>query len=317
MFDFFKKATPKQKKLYTSIAACVAALCLLIELIGWIPGVPFNGWSDILEACGVKQSYLTPEGELEVHFLDVGNADCILVRQGAHNMLIDSGESGYYQFIVDYLDRHGVEKLDLVIATHAHADHIGEMAGIVRTFPIDRFIMAFMPSGSEPTTGVYLEMLEALKERNVEIAEAVAGDVYTLGTAQLQILAPLSEDSDENAMSVVTRLTFGNRAFLFTGDAEAKVEREILTAGYEVRADVLKAGHHGSRTSSSEPFLKRVAPEYVAITCGDGRKYGHPHDEVLERLDAIGAVCYRSNLHGDIVFTTDGESLTVETEKGD
>lgn len=232
-------------------------------------------------------------------------------------MLIDSGEVGDYQKIVDYLDRYGVKKFDLVIATHAHADHIGEMAEIVKTFPIDRFVTAFMPEGKEPTTNVYLSMLEALDERDVSIDEAIPGKTYTLGTAQLQILSPLSEDSDENAMSVVTRLTFGRRAFLFTGDAEAEVEREILTQGFEVKADVLKAGHHGSRTSSSEPFLRAVAPDYAVITCGDGRKYGHPHDEVLERLNAVGSVYYRSNLHGDIVFITDGESLTVETEKGD
>lgn len=317
MFEFFKRATQKQKKLYIAISACVLALCLLIELIGTIPGIPFDGWSDVLEAFGLKQNYLTPEGELEVHFIDVGNADCILVRQGEHNMLIDSGNPGYYQLIVDYLDRHGVEKFDLVIATHAHADHIGEMADIIRTFPVDRFLMAYMPEGKEPTSGVYLSMLEALDERNVTVDEAVAGVTYALGTAQLQILAPLSEDSDENAMSVVTRLTFGRRAFLFTGDAEAKVEREILTRGFEVKADVLKAGHHGSKTSSSEPFLREVSPQYAVITCGDGQKYGHPHDEVLERLEAVGAVYYRANLHGDIVFTTDGETLTVETEKGD
>ena len=315
MFSFFKRASKRQKKLYIAIGACILAVCLLVELIGLIPGVPFNGWSDILEAVGIKQPYLVPEGELEVHFIDVGNADCILIRQGEHNMLIDAGENGMYREIVDYLDRHGVEKFDLVIATHPHADHIGEMAEIIDEYPIDRFVMAYMPEGKEPTSNVYMSMLEALDKHTVEIDEAVPGDTYTLGTAQVQILSPLSDNSDENAMSVVTRLTFGHRAFLFTGDAEAETEREILTYGFDVSADVLKVGHHGSKTSSSEPFLRAVSPEYAVITCGDGSKYGHPHDEAVERLDAIGAEYYRSNLHGDIVFVTDGESLTVETQK--
>lgn len=318
MFDFFKKATKAQKKVYVTIAVCLVAVCLLIELIGMIPGIPFNGWSTILEACGLKQRYLIPEGELEVHFIDVGNADCILVRQGEHNMLIDSGDIGAYQDIVDYLDRHGIKKFDLVIATHPHADHIGEMADIIKAFPIDRFVMSYMPEGKEPTTNVYLSMLEALDERNVPIDEAVPGATYTLGTAQLQVLAPLSEHSDANAMSVVTRLTFGDRAFLFTGDAEEEVEREILTRGFEVKADVLKAGHHGSKTSSSEPFLRKIAPTYAVITCGEGNSYQHPHEEVLERLDDIGATYYRADLCGDIVFTVkDDGSLTVETQKGD
>ena len=315
MFSFFKKASQQQKKRYIAVAACVLAVCLLIELVGLIPGVPFNGWSDVLEAVGIKQPYLIPEGELEVHFIDVGNADCILVRQGEHNMLIDAGETGMYWEIADYLNRHGVEEFDLVIATHPHVDHIGGMTAIIEEYPIDRFVMAYMPEGNESTSSVYLSMLEALDERNVAIEEAVPGDSYTLGTAQMQILSPLSDHFDENAMSIVTRLTFGNRSFLFTGDAEAETEREILTYGFDVSADVLKVGHHGSKTSSSEPFLRAVSPEYAVITCGDGRKYGHPHDETVERLNVIGAKYYRSNLHGDIVFVTDGESLSVETQK--
>ena len=204
-----------------------------------------------------------------------------------------------------------------MIATHPHADHIGEMSEIIDTYPIDRFILAYMPEGKEPTSTVYLAMLEALDRNKVPVSEAVPGDVYNLGTAQLQILSPISEDSDENAMSIVTRLTFGHRAFVFAGDAEAETEREILTYGFDVSADVLKVGHHGSKTSSSEPFLRAVAPKYAMITCGDGRKYGHPHDETVNRLNAIGAAYYRSNQHGDVVFTTDGESITVETQKGD
>jgi beta-lactamase superfamily II metal-dependent hydrolase len=318
MFDFFKKATPKQKKIYISIATVFLAVCLLIELIGMIPGIPFNGWSTILEACGIKQGYLVPEGELEVHFIDVGNADCILVRQGEHNMLIDSGDVGAYNDIVDYLNRHNVKKFDLVIATHPHADHIGEMADIIQNFPIDRFVMSYMPTGKEPTTNVYLSMLEALDERNVPVDEAQPGKTYTLGTARLQILAPISESSDPNAMSVVTRLTFGDRAFLFTGDAEEEVEREILTRGFDVKADVLKAGHHGSKTSSSDPFVRAVAPSYAVITCGEGNSYQHPHDEALERLEDVGATCYRADLCGDIVFTVNEDgAITVETQKGD
>lgn len=318
MFDFFKKATAKQKKIYIAIAACLLAVCLLIELIGMIPGIPFNGWSTIFEACGIKQGYLVPEGELEVHFIDVGNADCILVRQGEHNMLIDSGDIGAYHDIVDYLGRHNIDKFDLVIATHPHADHIGEMADIINAYPIDRFVMAYMPQGKEPTTNVYLSMLEALDTHNVLVDEAEPEKTYTLGTAQLQILSPLSEDSDENAMSVVTRLTFGERAFLFTGDAEEGVEREILTRGFNVKADVLKAGHHGSKTSSSDPFVRAVAPAYAVITCGEGNSYQHPHDEALDRLAAVGATCYRADLCGDIVFTVDENgAITVETQKGD
>lgn len=317
MFRFMGRTTRKQKKFYITVGACLLVISLLIELIGLIPGTAFNGWSTILEVCGLKQRYLIPEGELEVHFIDVGNADCILVRQGEHNLLIDAGDVGTYHEIADYLNRHGIEKLDLVIATHPHADHIGEMADVLRNFPTDRFVLAYMPEGKEPTTNVYISMLEALDEQNISVDEAVPGDTYTLGTAQLQVLAPISEDSDANAMSVVTRLTFGERSFLFTGDAEEEVEREILTRGFDVQADVLKVGHHGSRTSGSEPFLQRVNPTYAVITCGEGNSYKHPHDEVLDRLEAMGVTYYRSDLCGDIVFTvTEDGDLRVETQNG-
>lgn len=313
---FFSKLTKRQKRVVAVVVACFLAVCLLIEVIGRIPGIPFNGWDDIFSALGMSQDAVAPKGKLQVHFLDVGNADCILVRQEEHSMLIDAGEAGDYRTIADYLNRYGVKKLDLVIATHPHADHIGSMAEIIENVPIDRFVMSFMPEGKEPTTATYLSMLEALDAHHIEVEEATPGAIYTLGTAQLQILAPLSEDEDANAISVVTRLTFGKRAFLFTGDAESPVEGQLITQRYDLQADVLKVGHHGSRTSSSAAFLKAVAPQYAVIPCGEDNRYNHPHDEALRRLTAAGVEYYRTDLCGDVVFTTDGVSLTVKTEKG-
>ena len=156
-----------------------------------------------------------------------------------------------------------------------------------------------------------------IDKKDIPVDEAEPGKIYTIGTAQFQIIAPLEEDNDPNAMSVVTRLTFGDRAFLFTGDAEAEVERQILTKGYNVKADVLKAGHHGSSTSTSDPFLRAVDPEVAVITCGTGNSYGHPHDETILRLKDAGVSTYRADMCGDIVITTDGTSLNVQTEKGD
>lgn len=316
MFDFFKRATKTQKKIYITIAVVLILICLLIEVLGRIPGVPFNGWDDVFVALGMRPSTIAPEGELQVHFIDVENADCILVRQGEHNLLIDAGDIGDDQKILDYLNHQGVKKLDLVISTHPHADHIGEMATVLEQFPVERFIMSFMPEGKEPTTKVYLSMLEMLDEKNIPVDEAQPGKTYTIGTAQLQILAPLQEDNDPNAMSVVTRLTFGSRSFLFTGDAEEQVERQILTRGFTVKADVLKAGHHGSKTSTSDPFLRAVDPEIAVITCGEGNSYGHPHDEAMDRLQKADVTTYRADMCGDIVITSDGTSLEVWTEKG-
>ena len=308
--------TKKQKKIMTIAAIVVVGVCLLVELIGMIPGIPFNGWSDVGIALGLKPPPVIPEGELEVHFLDMGNADCILVRQGDKNMLIDAAEPDNREDIIRYLQRQGVQKLDLVIATHPHADHIGAMFAVVEEFPIDRFVMSYVTEEATPTSNAYIRMLEALDTHNVAVEEAIPGTTYELGTARLQIVAPFEAVEDANDVSVVCRLTFGERSFLFTGDAGKKVENQMLDSPYVLRSDVLKLSHHGSNSGNSERFLYEVMPQYAVITCGEGNSYGHPHQEVMTRLKRQQIQSFRSDLHGTIVFKSDGQELTVITEKG-
>ena len=304
-----------KKKFVRYVAIAVTVVCLLVELIGYIPGIAFNGWSDIAAAVGMKNPTVTAEGELEVHFIDVGNADAIFVRQEDKTLLIDAGESTTYNDLQWYLEDYGVTHLDM-IATHPHADHIGGMAKVLEHFSVGQFIMSFMPESATPTTNTYLRMLEVLDEKDIPICEAKVGDVYELGTARLQILGPIEETTEKNDMSVVTRLTFGERAFLFTGDAESGVEKQLVNSGYDLSADVMKLGHHGSKTSNSSLLLKHVSPQCVVATCGADNDYGHPHKEVLKRLDAMDITLYRADISGNIVITTDGETFTVETEKG-
>lgn len=308
--------TKKQKQFIRVVAAVVAAICLLVELIGMIPGISFNGWKDIGVALGLSSATVIPEGEMEVHFLDVGNADCILVRQGDKNLLIDAAERDNRDDIIHYLQQQGVEQLDLVVATHPHADHIGSMAAILEYFPVSRFVMSFVTEEATPTTKVYTDMLEMLDSRSVEVDEAIPGTVYDLGTARLQILAPFESVDDPNDVSVVCRLTFGERSFVFTGDAGKAVEKQMLNSTYTLRSDVLKLSHHGSNSGNSELFLYEVMPQYAVITCGADNSYGHPHQEVVDRLERQNITYLRSDLHGAIVFTTDGTELSLTTEKG-
>ena len=310
------KYTKKQKEMIGALALILLAIFLIVELVGMIPGIPFNGWSDIGVFMGLAPSSVIPEGEMEVHFLDVGNADCILVRQGDNNLLIDAAERSNGEQIIRYLEQQGVQKLDLVVATHPHADHIGGMAEVIERFAVDRFVMSFMSEKATPTTMVYTRMLEALDAHNVPVDEAIPGTTYELGTARLQILAPYEPSDEANDVSVSCRLTFGERSFVFTGDAGTGVEKQMLDSPYTLRADVLKLGHHGSNTSNSERFLYEVMPQYAVITCGEGNSYGHPHQEVLDRVLRQGIQPVRSDAHGTIVFTTDGADLTLQTEKG-
>lgn len=305
-----------KKRMMRNIAIVVAIICLAVELVSYIPGISFNGWSDISAALGLTNPPVTAEGELEIHFIDVENADCIFVRQQDKTLLIDAGESTTFDRVERYLEDYGVDHLDLVIATHPHADHIGGMPSVLQRFSVGEFIMSFMPEDATPTTRTYIRMLELLDEKEIPVREAKVGDIYELGTARLQILGPIEETDEKNDMSVITRLTFGDRAFLFTGDAESGVEKQLVNSGYPLSADVLKLGHHGSKTSSSSLFLKAVSPQCVIATCGAENDYGHPHREVLQRLESMGITLYRADVSGNIVITSDGETFKVSTEKG-
>lgn len=303
-----KRYLRKHKEITYALLALALAIVIAVELL--------FGWDNVLIWTGLKPSPETVEGVMEVHYIDVGNADSILIRQGDQAMLIDAGERGDIDDILDYFGAHGVSKLDLVISTHPHADHLGAMAKILKKIPVERFVMAYMPAEATPTSAVYEDMLEVLDEKNIPVDEAKPGTVYALGDAEVQILAPISETDDANDMSVVTRVVFGNHAFLFTGDAGKSVEKDLMKSGYDLRADVLKVSHHGSNTGNTLSFIKKVAPQYAVITCGADNLYGHPHDEVVARLSKQKASVYRSDISGDIVFYSDGEKLTIETEKG-
>ena len=310
---FFTKKT--KKKLCAAVAAAVVIFCVVIELGQLVPSLGIPGWDELFAGAYFSSTPVTPEGELQVYFIDVGNADSILIRQGEVNALIDAGERGDGDDVLAYLNAQGVDKLDLVIATHPHADHIGGMADVINGITIDTFVMSFMPEDETPTSATYLNMLTALDEKNVTVEEAEPGAEYALGTARLMVLAPLSESNEANNISVVTRLTFGERSFLFMGDAEKDVEEELLLSGRTLSADVLKVGHHGSNTSSSQAFLSAVAPDYAIVPCGVGNSYDHPHAEVLSRLTKLGVTIYRADVHGHIAIVTDGKNLDISTQK--
>ena len=304
-----------RKKIYTAVTAAVLIFCLVIQLGQLVPSLGIPGWDELFADADLASTHVIPDGELQVCMIDVGNADSILIRQGEANALIDAGERGDGDDILAYLNAQGVTKLDLVIATHPHADHIGGMTDVINGIAIDQFVMSFMPQEETPTSVTYLSMLEALDEKNVPVEEAIPGTIYTLGTAQLTVLAPLMSSDEANNISVVTRLDFGKRSFLFMGDAETEVEKALLASGKPLSADVIKVGHHGSDTSSSQAFLTMVDPDVAFIPCGKGNSYGHPHGEVITRLTEMGVSVYRSDVNGHISIVTDGNDyLNVSTQ---
>lgn len=251
------------------------------------------------------------DGEISVHFLDVGQGDSTFIElTDGRTMLIDAGTADYGQNIIEYIKGMGYTKIDYLVATHPHADHIGGMTDVVESFDIGAI---YMPD-VDTTTKTYENLLEAIYNKSLKIKTAKSGG-YIIDEPDLtaKILAPVTiYENDLNNCSIVIKLSYDDTSFLFTGDAEKK-ELEQITG--DISADVLKVGHHGSNTSTTEDFLLRVIPYYAVISCGKNNEYGHPHSEVLNLLDDFDAEVYRTDKDGTVRFTSDGQNLYVETEK--
>lgn len=249
------------------------------------------------------------EGEMKVHYLDVGQGDSTLIHTKDAAMLIDAGDLGYGPGIVDYIKEQDIDKLDYLILTHPHADHIGGAVEVINAFDIDKIIM---PKASH-TSQTFENLLATIKNKGMKITSPNPGDEYELGDAKFTILGPNSSSYDNlNNYSVVNKLTFGHTSFLFTGDAEVVSENEILNSGLDIKTDVLKVGHHGSDTSTSEQFLDVSSPKCAIISVGKDNKYGHPDQVILDRLDSRNITIYRTDESGTIIATSDGENVSFD-----
>lgn len=244
-------------------------------------------------------------GNLEVHFLDVGQADCTLIKCDGYTMLIDAGEDDQGTKIQNYLKKQGVEKLNYLILTHPDSDHIGSADVILTKFETDTVFM----SNYEKETRIYTDLLKLMKDSQIEYRTPEVGDVYPLGSASFQILAPNDEYEDPNNASIALLLTHGENSFLFTGDAEKSAEKDMLDNGLNLAADVFHAGHHGSKTSNTEDFMDAVNPQYAVISCGVDNSYGLPDAEVLNRFRQNGIKVYRTDEQGTIVASSDGKQI--------
>lgn len=250
-------------------------------------------------------------GTLTVTWLDVGQGDAAVIQCGGQAMLIDGGKPEKSSYIYAWLQQHGLSFLDVMVATHADADHIGGLSGALNYASVGT---AYCPV-TTGTTETFQSFVKYLAQRGKQITVPTAGATFTLGGAQVQILGPLHHAEDSNDNSIVLKVSFGATSFLFTGDAERAEEQDLLNAGVNLQSTVLKVGHHGSDTSTSYPFLRAVAPQYAVISVGAGNSYGHPTEAVLSRLRDAGVTTFRTDMQGEITAVSDGQTINFSTAK--
>ncbi len=254
-----------------------------------------------------------PDGGLTVHFIDVGQADCALLECNGEFLLIDGGNVGDGQLVISYLQNQGVETLKAVVCTHAHEDHVGGLPSVLAVFPTEQVLAPTRTYASK----VFDDFLYYTDQQGLTITIPEPGDELTLGEARIEVLGPVKSYAETNNTSIVLRVEFGGTSFLFTGDMEVAAENDMMDSGANVRADVLKVGHHGSETSTGYRFLYEVEPEYAVISVGADNKYGHPDETPLSRLDNADCTIFRTDHLGTIIATSDGAQVEFTWENQD
>ena len=253
---------------------------------------------------------------LEVHFIDVGQGDCTFIAANGTTMLVDCGEDAVSAQVIKYLRKLGIGKLDYIIATHPHSDHMGGMHRIIETFDVGEVIVPYIPDEQLPTAMFYEKFLDACEDNETAVTFADVGRVINIGDARAEITAPDGTfQEDINNYSVSFMLYHGSNSFLLTGDAEAEEEAEMLKAENVSKVNVYKAGHHGSAYSSTSDLLAVIRPEIAVISCGRENTYGHPADSTIKRLKEYTKNIYRTDVCGTIVIESDGKKLSLTPER--
>lgn len=301
------------------ILALVLSVGVLITLSEYIElPLPIPTWEEleyILKGSNSPENQLKPN-ELEVHFINLGQADSILLKLGQEAMLIDAGENSDGDDVYNYIKRQGIEKLNILVGTHPHSDHIGGLDYIIQNLDVDTIIMPKIAKDLVPTNKTYTDVLKAIKNKGKKVKTATPGDILTMGRAVITILGPNDDYDNLNDYSVCVRVEYRGKSFLFTGDAEAQAENDMVKNYKDLLdIDVLKVGHHGSSTSSSDELMKIATPTYAVIQVGEVNDYGHPHRETLEILEEYETEVYRTDKDGNIIFIVNEQGISIKTKQ--
>ncbi|MDD5953077.1 MAG: ComEC/Rec2 family competence protein [Oscillospiraceae bacterium] len=307
-----QRKTPRRAKVSwkRTAALILAAVCVIGSLAITVTGT----WKQVYGFFGLTE--LGDEAEsapFSLHVLDVGKADALLVCCGDSRMLVDCGRSPDGDAVALYLQKRGISHLDYAICTHPDSDHVGGYGTLLQKVSVNSFFAPPLDENLTKDNEVYKSLLEVLDEKQVLRKTMRSGDTFSLGQAFVQVLWPQEAMDSTNDSSLVLRITYGDTRFLLMGDAGEKVEAQLLSSGEDLRADVLKVGHHGSKTASTDAFLEAVSPQYGVISVGEDRNQ-LPKDETLRRLEKHQIITCRTDLDGDVLFLSDGKTITAKTQ---
>lgn len=252
------------------------------------------------------------EEGLNVHMIDVGQGDSILLEYNSEYMLIDAGEINEGEVVVDYLKGHNVDKLDYAVITHPHSDHYGGMQTVLESVDTENIIM----SEAYNTTRTWESLLDYIDENNYNVISPETNDVFKLGDCEVTAFVPKIDNDDLNNCSIIMKAEYEGVSALFTGDAEKSEEKQIIEGGFNVSADILKVGHHGSSTSTDDSFLEEVSPELALISCGKDNDYGHPHRETTAKFNKNNITIFRTDEYGSITVNINNGKADVITDEG-
>lgn len=284
------------------ISVILIVLCIQSEDIAQI----INNTENVQNNKTVNNAVET-DGLLKIYYIDVGQADSILVINKDKTMLIDAGNNDDGDLVVDFIKDKGISKLDYVVGTHPHEDHIGGLDNVIKSLEIG---ILYMPK-IETNTKTFEDVLDAAADKEVNLVAPKVGEKFNISDANCEVMSSKLDKENLNLSSIVIRMEYGKQSYLFMGDAETENENERNWP----QTNVLKVGHHGANTSSSKKFLQQVSPEVAIISVGKDNKYGHPKQAIIDRLNKMGIKIYRTDLNGTILITSDGEKNNIETEK--
>ena len=303
--------TIKYNKKILAITILIFLICIAINFIIGFNLVPK---SDFYVKLGIIDGIEKQDSDFAVYFLDVGQSDCSIVVCDDKVMMIDTGTKSRNIKIRAALLALEIDKIDYLIVTHPHDDHMGNAADIIKRYNVENIIMPKIATDNQVNTLTFNHLINSIAKYEVNPMTVNFGDRISIGCAKIDFLAPFEQNDNLNNMSIVLKVSFGDTSFLFQGDAEDTIEKKLLSSDTDISADVIKVGHHGSNTSTGDEYLDRVNPSIAVVSCGADNTYKHPNKQTIDILENEDIKTYITAYDGNIVITSDGKSINVICE---